>query len=318
MRIDLTGTEQEQRKSPARSSPPVPLVVAVRKSHPVASALFCCGCCRVHKDYDYRSVTRSDKNRRTKEQDEQDGVPDVRQGRQDNHLGRIKIEKETTISSSSSFHSSSYSYLQHGYHPPPPPSILPPTPTFEGESRVLQGMFNILQKYFINLHLKSKYVNWSSLKICLAFGFCEYSNPDAALRSIRLLHELEIGEKNLVVKVDAKTKLILDTYKGKIVFQYILKNFINLLYVLSADKIKAAGGGSTNGDDEFLTQEQRVQDKWVKERIGQTLKDYESEMQANQARGNIDFNEFNALINVVTWISISLQPRKRKEKNKKK
>ena len=102
MRIDLTGTEQEQRKSPARSSPPVPLVVAVRKSHPVASALFCCGCCRVHKDYDYRSVTRSDKNRRTKEQDEQDGVPDVRQGRQDNHLGRIKIEKETTISSSSS------------------------------------------------------------------------------------------------------------------------------------------------------------------------------------------------------------------------
>jgi hypothetical protein len=53
-----------------------------------------------------------------------------------------------------------------------------------------------------------------------------------------------------------------------------------------ADKIKAAGGGSTNGDDEFLTQEQRVQDKWVKERIGQTLKDYESEMQANQARGN--------------------------------
>ena len=54
----------------------------------------------------------------------------------------------------------------------------------------------------------------------------------------------------------------------------------------AADKIKAAGGGSTNGDDEFLTQEQRVQDKWVKERIGQTLKDYESEMQANQARGN--------------------------------
>ena len=58
MRIDLTGAEQEQRKSPARSSPPVPLVVAVRKSHPVASALFCCGCCRVHKDYDYRSVIK--------------------------------------------------------------------------------------------------------------------------------------------------------------------------------------------------------------------------------------------------------------------
>lgn len=64
-----------------------------------------------------------------------------------------------------------------------------------------------------------------------------------------------------------------------------------------ADKIKAAGGGSTNGDDEFLTQEQRVQDKWVKERIGQTLKDYESEMQANQARGTAvrPLTQFNRL-----------------------
>ena len=41
-------------------------------------------------------------------------------------------------------------------------------------------------------------------------------------------------------------------------------------------------------------------------------------MQANQARGNIDFNEFKVVINVVIWISISLQPRKRKEENKKK
>lgn len=111
-------------------------------------------------------------------------------------------------------------------------------------------------------------VSWKRVQgasgVLQAFGFCEFSNPDAALRAIRLLHELEIGEKKLVVKVDAKTKLILDTYK--------------------ADKIKSAGGGTSSGDDEFLTQEQRVQDKWVKERIGQTLKDYESEMQANQAR----------------------------------
>ena len=54
-----------------------------------------------------------------------------------------------------------------------------------------------------------------------------------------------------------------------------------------AEKIKSAGGGTTTGDDEFLTPEQKVQDKWVKERIGQTLKDFESEMQANQARGNL-------------------------------
>ncbi len=54
---------------------------------------------------------------------------------------------------------------------------------------------------------------------------------------------------------------------------------------LQLKKIKSSGAGPVNGDDEFLTQEQRVQDKWVKERIGQTVKDYESEMQANQARG---------------------------------
>ena len=49
-----------------------------------------------------------------------------------------------------------------------------------------------------------------------AFGFCEYSNPDSALRAIRLLHDLEIGEKKLVVKVDAKTKVVLDNYKGEL------------------------------------------------------------------------------------------------------
>lgn len=129
-----------------------------------------------------------------------------------------------------------------------------------------------------------------------AFGFCEYSSPDAALRAIRLLHDLEIGDKKLVVKVDAKTKLILDTYKGK--FGEKKKQMATALsyddlFILPpthhiADKIKAAGGSATNGnDDEFLTQEQRVQDKWVKERIGQTQKDYESEMQANQARGKL-------------------------------
>jgi len=111
-------------------------------------------------------------------------------------------------------------------------------------------------------------ISWKRVQgasgVLQAFGFCEYSNPDSALRAIRLLHDLEIGDKKLVVKVDAKTKLILDNYK--------------------AEKIKSAGGSTSAGDDEFLTPEQRVQDKWVKERIGQTLKDFESEMQANQAR----------------------------------
>ncbi|RWS08610.1 RNA-binding protein 25-like protein [Dinothrombium tinctorium] len=45
-----------------------------------------------------------------------------------------------------------------------------------------------------------------------AFGFCEYSDAESAMRAIRLLHEFEIADKKLVVKVDAKTKEKLDEY----------------------------------------------------------------------------------------------------------
>jgi len=47
------------------------------------------------------------------------------------------------------------------------------------------------------------------------FGFCEFGGPDAGLRAVRLLHDLEVGEKKLVVKVDAKTNTIFDEFKGK-------------------------------------------------------------------------------------------------------
>lgn len=45
-----------------------------------------------------------------------------------------------------------------------------------------------------------------------AFGFCDYADAESALRAIRLLHDYEIAEKKLVVKVDAKTKEKLDNY----------------------------------------------------------------------------------------------------------
>lgn len=48
-----------------------------------------------------------------------------------------------------------------------------------------------------------------------AFGFCEYKEPESTLRSLRLLHDLPIGEKSLLVKVDAKTKAQLDEWKAK-------------------------------------------------------------------------------------------------------
>jgi RNA recognition motif-containing protein len=60
--------------------------------------------------------------------------------------------------------------------------------------------------YFSILH--------SDLVLLSAFGFCEYGSPDSGLRAVRLLHDFEIGGKKLVVKVDAKTKVVLDEYKG--------------------------------------------------------------------------------------------------------
>ncbi|XP_061173330.1 RNA-binding protein 25-like [Saccostrea echinata] len=48
-----------------------------------------------------------------------------------------------------------------------------------------------------------------------AFGFCEYEDPEATLRCMRLLNEWEIADKKLVVKVDAKTKTLLDEYISK-------------------------------------------------------------------------------------------------------
>jgi len=48
-----------------------------------------------------------------------------------------------------------------------------------------------------------------------AFGFCEYDNPEATLRCIRLLNEYEIADRKLTVKVDQKTRELLCEYKWK-------------------------------------------------------------------------------------------------------
>ncbi|XP_055943656.1 RNA-binding protein 25-like isoform X2 [Argiope bruennichi] len=47
-----------------------------------------------------------------------------------------------------------------------------------------------------------------------AFGFCEYGDPESALRAMRILHDYELGDRKLVVKVDGKTKEKLDEYKA--------------------------------------------------------------------------------------------------------
>lgn len=47
------------------------------------------------------------------------------------------------------------------------------------------------------MHTVPEWVNKSIF--LLAFGFCEYVDPETGLRAIRLLHDLSFGDKNLVV-----------------------------------------------------------------------------------------------------------------------
>lgn len=39
-----------------------------------------------------------------------------------------------------------------------------------------------------------------------AFGFCEYKEPEHTLRAIRLLHDLTLGDKNLLVSISREVK----------------------------------------------------------------------------------------------------------------
>lgn len=92
-----------------------------------------------------------------------------------------------------------------------------------------------------------------------AFGFCELSNPDAGLRAIRLLNDYAIADKSLVVKVDAKTKKILDDYL--------------------TDRMKK------NGDEEkesegYLDDDMKYDDNLAKERVLQILKDHAKEIES--------------------------------------
>lgn len=69
-----------------------------------------------------------------------------------------------------------------------------------------------------NMIIYSNYSKWLNTFLCLAFsafGFCEYKEPESTLRALRLLHDLQIGDKKLLVKVDAKTKAQLDEWKAK-------------------------------------------------------------------------------------------------------
>ncbi|XP_018583204.1 RNA-binding protein 25 isoform X1 [Scleropages formosus] len=99
-----------------------------------------------------------------------------------------------------------------------------------------------------------------------AFGFCEYKEPESTLRALRLLHELQIGDKKLLVKVDAKTKAQLDEWKAK-------KKSAN-------GTAKVEDGDKGEEEEEVLDEEMKRRDQIVKGAIEGLIREYSSELNA--------------------------------------
>ncbi|XP_056150076.1 RNA-binding protein 25b isoform X2 [Lampris incognitus] len=98
-----------------------------------------------------------------------------------------------------------------------------------------------------------------------AFGFCEYKEPESTLRALRLLHDLQIGDKNLLVKVDAKTKAQLDEWKAK-------KKTAN-----GKEKTAEEGG---EDEDEMLDEETKKKDQIIKGAIDGLMREHANELNA--------------------------------------
>lgn len=111
-------------------------------------------------------------------------------------------------------------------------------------------------------------VNWKRVQGAKgklqAFGFCDYGDPESGLRSIRLLHNKVLGDKALVVKVDAKTKTYLDEYKAE-KKKEMKKN--------AEEKKKEDGEADDDEDDDNddLDGETLVEDTRVKKAIEQII-----------------------------------------------
>uniref|UniRef100_A0A8C7TD88 RNA binding motif protein 25a n=1 Tax=Oncorhynchus mykiss TaxID=8022 RepID=A0A8C7TD88_ONCMY len=104
--------------------------------------------------------------------------------------------------------------------------------------------------------------------LTFSFGFCEYKEPESTLRSLRLLHELLLGDKKLLVKVDAKTKAQLEEWKAR--------------------KRNANGDGPKEEEDEeeVLDEDTKRRDHIVKGAIEGLIREYGSELNAPSQDGD--------------------------------
>eukprot|EP00063_Salmo_salar_P092363 XP_014067198.1 PREDICTED: RNA-binding protein 25-like [Salmo salar] len=106
-----------------------------------------------------------------------------------------------------------------------------------------------------------------------AFGFCEYKEPESTLRSLRLLHELLLGDKKLLVKVDAKTKAQLEEWKAK---KKIANGF--------RDDTRRAK--EEEDEEEVLDEDTKRRDQIVKGAIEGLIREYGSELNAPSQDGD--------------------------------
>ncbi|XP_071025189.1 RNA-binding protein 25-like [Oncorhynchus clarkii lewisi] len=108
-----------------------------------------------------------------------------------------------------------------------------------------------------------------------AFGFCEYKEPESTLRSLRLLHELLLGDKKLLVKVDAKTKAQLEEWKAR-------KRNSNG-GAMSEDGLKEE---EEEEEEEDLDEDTKRRDQIVKGAIEGLIREYGSELNAPSQDGD--------------------------------
>ena len=108
------------------------------------------------------------------------------------------------------------------------------------------------------------------------FGFCEYADPDAGMRAIRILHDWDLaGDKTLVVKVDPKTKGVLDEYKRARVKEMTGKS-----------PPPPQEGENADKDDSYMDGPMRQEDAMTRDRIRAILNDHSKEMNAYVPRSD--------------------------------
>ncbi|UJR20833.1 hypothetical protein I4U23_023944 [Adineta vaga] len=152
------------------------------------------------------------------------------------------------------------------------------------------------------LHNCGSVVNWKRVQGASgklqAFGFCEYENPEATLRCIRLLNGWQIQDKKLVVKVDSKTKALLDEYKKKKRHELAKKaandtTAFKFIYEDDEDDDDAKKSNSNDADgkkksgeegeieeedDDYIDNETRREDQAIKLSLETIMREYNREM----------------------------------------